>query len=394
MVVPGLISGCTPSPSPDTLTLTMSLSEQEWRVFREKVFPPFERMHGITINAYQVESGQLATKLEALQSAGIAGVDLFAQDNMNLAVLINKGLVADLSARRTAIPETVLDSLIQSCTFNGQLFFLPFRPNVQIIYYNTDAFGRYGLTPPRTWEQLLETARVFKEKEGEGRVLLKGFGSNPTATQVYEFVLQAGGDPYAFDDEGCVKAFTFLQELMPYASAESRRAKWDTTNEILARQQAYLAQNWPFGIVVLLREYGLDFIGVYSGWKGPAGERHVIGGDVFGIPANAPHKDLALAFIAYVHSRRVQELLVAELGWPSLRSDAYARVPRWQQPHYAAVTEALKHGVFRKNVLWWPAYAKHLGGAFREIVMEGAPVEETLKKYKAKLEREKARYEK
>jgi trehalose transport system substrate-binding protein len=311
---------------------------------------------------------------------------------MNLAVLVSKDLVSDLTNYENNISKEVLPNLVEACKFGSRLMFMPFRPNVQIAYYNKEAFDKYNLNPPENWDELAQVAKTFKVEEARGRILLKGFGGNSTATQVYEFILQAGGRPYSFNDEGCVKAFEFLQKLSPYLSIESKRAKWDTTNDILARQEAYLAQNWPFGVVILVRRYGLEFIKTYSGWQGPAGEFHVIGGDVFGIPKNCKNKELALKFIFFMQTREVQEILVSRLGWPSIRTDAYAEVQDWQKPHFESVKQALKHGVFRENISWWPVYEKYISEAFREIVMEGAPVEETLNKYKEKLEKEKAAY--
>jgi trehalose transport system substrate-binding protein len=387
-------AGCSQFKTHPRLTITMSLGEQEWNVFRTEVFPAFEQEHQVKIKAFQIESGQLATKLEALQQAGKYGIDLFAQDNMDLAQLINKGLVLGLSEHETEIPSEILPNLIDSCKFNNKLMFMPFRPNVQIVYYNQRAFEYYDLTPPKTWDELLLVAQRFKEEEGEGRILLKAFGGNPTATQIYEFILQAGGEPYAFNDPGCVRAFTYLQSLWPYISGESVRAKWDSTNDILARQEAYLGQNWPFGIVILIQQYKFPFIKTYSGWSGPEGEYHVIGGDVFGIPKNSNQPELALEFIRYMQSKPVQELLVSKLGWPSIRQDAYAQVQEWQRPHYEAIIQALEHGVFRENVTWWPAYAKYITEAFREIVInQQQPVEPILYKYKLRLEQEKALYQ-
>ncbi|MBD3245588.1 MAG: extracellular solute-binding protein [Candidatus Omnitrophica bacterium] len=387
-----LISCGPGSGSKDRLTVTMSLGESEWQVMRSKVFPLFESRYGVKVEGIQIESGSLATKLDALQKAGKAEIDVVAQDNMNLAVLVNKGLVEDLSQYEDEIPANTIPSLVQSLKFDGRLLFMPFRPNVQIVYYHKEKFDEYGLEVPRTWEQLRETAKMLKEKEERGRILLKGFGGNPTATQVYEFILQAGGEPYAFDDEGCIRAFAFLQKLWPYAAQGSQRAKWDTTNRMIANQQVYLAQNWPFGVTILVKEYGLDFIGTYSGWKGPHGERHVIGGDVLGIPSISARKELARKFIWFLQSKEVQELLVGELGWPSMRTDAYGQVEEWQKQYYASVQKAMKHGEFRENVTWWPAYVKYVTEAFREIVIEQAPVEETLKKYKKKLEGAKELY--
>jgi trehalose transport system substrate-binding protein len=263
---------------------------------------------------------------------------------------------------------------------------MPYRPNVQIVYYNDEAFRRYSLSPPRDWQELYQVAKIFYEKEKTGKILLKGFGGNPTATQVYEFILQAGGQPYSFNDRGCIKAFKFLQTLRAYLSPESKRAKWDTTNEILARGEAYLAQNWPFGVNILVKKYGLSSIKTYRGWRGPAGEFHVIGGDVFGIPKNSQNKDLALKFISFIQTKEVQQILVSHLGWPPIRADAYSQVQEWQKPYFESIKEALKYGVFRKNIRWWPVYEKYISEAFQKIVMEGEDVEKTLNEYKKKLE--------
>ncbi|MBD3427050.1 MAG: extracellular solute-binding protein [Candidatus Omnitrophica bacterium] len=387
-----LVSGCIRQ-SGENLTVAMSLAEKEWEVIRREVFSRFEKETGIKVRAYQIESGELATKLRALQKAGKSEIDLFAQDNMSLAPLVTQDLVWDISDHRKDIPPEVLPNLVRACTFGGKLFFMPFRPNVQITYINKEAFERYGLEKPRTWEELYRVARIFKEKEGVGRVVMKAYGGNATATQIYEFILQAGGDPYAFNDGGCIRAFSFLQRLKPYLSPESKRAKWDTVNTILARQEAYLASNWPFGVLILVEDYGLDFIDTYSGWSGPAGEKHVIGGDVFGIPANARNKGRALEFIAFTQRRDIQQILVSKLGWPSIREDAYTGVPEWQRGHFDSVKKALQKGVFRENVPWWPAYKKYIVRAFNDIVMDGADVRGTLNDYKMKLEKDKKLYQ-
>ena len=69
-------------------------------------------------------------------------------------------------------------------------------------------------------------ARTFYEKEQIGRVLFTGAGGAPTTTQLYEWIVAAGGDPFDFAHPGTVDPFRFLATLRPYLSSESRRAKW------------------------------------------------------------------------------------------------------------------------------------------------------------------------
>lgn len=369
-----------------TLTVSMRLHESEWQVMRAEVFPRFEKACGCKLISRDVPPEQLGQLLQAMARADRVKIDVFAQDNMRLFELVAAGVVQDLSAYEDRIPATVPQALIEAGRFQGKLYFFPYRPNVQIAYYNAPRFEQHGLSPPRTWAELLRVARTFKEKEGMGRVLFKAWGGGPTVTQLYEWIVSAGGNPLVLTDPETVEAFRFLQRLWPYLAPDSRRAKWDTTNQFLAQESAYLAQNWPFGIRLLIKDYGKTAIKTYSGWAGPVREAHVIGGEVLGIPVGSPHPKLALRFIQFMQSKATQEILTSRLGWPAIRTDAYGRVEAWMRPHFEAVTQALEHGILRENVPYWPEYEKLVNEAFVRIVMRGEGVEGTLHALQARLE--------
>lgn len=376
-----------------SLTVSMRLQESEWQVMRAEVFPRFEKECDCTVLPRDVPPEQLGQLLEAMVRAGQMKIDVLAQDNLRLLELVAAGVVQDLSAYEDRIPATVPRTLTEAGRFRGKLYFFPYRPNVQIAYYNAPRFERHGLAPPRTWTELLHVARTFKEKEGIGRVLFKAWGGAPTATQLYEWIVSAGGDPLVLTDSGTVETFRFLQRLWPYLSPDSRRAKWDTSNQFLAQESAYLAQNWPFGVRLLVQEYGKkDTIKTYSGWAGPVREAHVIGGEVLGIPVGSPHPTLALDFIQFMQSKAVQEIFTSRLGWPAVRTDAYGRVEVWMRPHFQAVAQALEHGILRKNVSYWPEYEKLINEAFVRIVVRGEVVEGTLHALQARLETFQARH--
>lgn len=375
-----------PAPAaPATLTVTMRLAEAEWRVMRQEVLPPFERACGCRVRAIDVPPEALTQRLKAMRAAGRMEIDLFAQDNMRLQELLDAGLVQPLEEAEIRMDPAVLPALARAGVMDGRRFFLPFRPNVQIAYYNAKKFDRYALAPPRTWDALLRVARVFTDREGIGRVLFKGVGGAPTTTQLYEWIVSAGGDPLDFAHPGTVATFRFLRELAPYLSPDSRRAKWDTTNDALAQESAYLAQNWPFGVPLLVRDYGKREIHTYSGWAGPNREAHVIGGDVLGVPVGAPHRDLALRLIRHLESRGVQETLASRLGWPTIRADATGAVEPWLRPHVAAVQEAMRHGIFRRNVPYWAEYERIASEAVERILWRNEGVEEVLPPLAARL---------
>jgi len=379
-----LMAGCTGAAT--ELSVMMGLSEIEWRTMRERIFPPYEQQHGITMRSIQAEAADAVKKLVAMHRTGRMQVDLITQDVLLLQSLVDAGTMEDLSAYQHEIPPTALPQLGDVGTFNGAIYFMPYRPNVQIAYYHETKFAAYGLQPPRTWDELLTVAQRFKAEEGIGRVLLQGTLDLNTVTHVVEFIWAAGGDALVLNDHGSVQAFAFLQQLAPFLAPETRRANWNTTNTFLATESVYLARNWPFGVHLLVQQAGKTQIKAYAGWRGPVREAHVLGGEMVGIPKGAPHRELALEFMRYLMSKPVQESLVSALGWPSFRSDAYGTIESWQTPYFAAVQEALRLPHPKPHVPNWAEVGRALSGAFREIVYEGQPVQAALDRYHRQLQ--------
>lgn len=363
------------------LTFYTALGQAEWNVMKQEIFPAFERANDCRIRANDVSSRDIPLKLDALRQAGRMDVDVIGQDNMALAQLVQRDLMEDLTPYEATLPKETLPALIDVGRFGGKLYFLPYRPNVEITFYHARHLGKYGLEPPTTWPELLHVARVLYEAEGVGRVAIKADGSDGATAQLMDFIHAAGGDPMTLNDEGSVRAFTFLRELWPYLSPESRRADFNTMNQFLAMESVYLGQNWPFGIEVIVKQGEKKDILAYHGWAGPVREAHTLGGEVFGVPKGAPNKALALAFIAYIQSHEVQAKLVSNLAWPSMRTDVHAEVEGWQKPYFEAVEAALAHAVPRPNVPYWEDFDKAINAAFREIAVEKADVKATLDQY-------------
>jgi len=370
---------------PKVLKVVMGLGEPEWKVLKEDVFPTFEKANNVKIEAYQGESADTVKKLEAMKSANKMEIDLIAQDNMQLAPLVEKGLVEDLSAYKSKIPAQVIPALLPVGEFSGKLYFMPYRPNVEINFYNETMLNKHGLKPPTTWDELLKVAKTLKEKEGVAKVGLKLTLDGGTTVQLFEFIRQAGGDPMVLNDGGSVKAYTFLKELYPYLAPDSKKADWNTTNKYLATDAFYLAANWPFGVNVIVQEGGKKEIKAYGGWKGPVKASKVLGGEVLGIPTGAPNKDLAVKLMEHLMSKEVQEILVSKLAWPASRTDALGKVADWQKPYFEAINAAMATTQPRPNVTYWADVEKATTDAFRECVIEGKDVKATLDKYAAVL---------
>lgn len=395
MLATGMLTGCGGSKKENdasTLRVTMALSEEEWAVMRKSVIPEFEKANNVKVEAVQVEASDVVKKLQAMQGSGKVEIDLIAQDTNNLSSLVYNGLMEDLSEYVNLIPEESIGNLAEAGQFDGKTYFMPYRPNAEINYYNENKFNEYGLKAPANWDELYEVAKVLKEKEGIGRVALK-IKMSGDVIELAEFIRSAGGDPLVLNDEGSIEAFTYLQKLWPELSENTIKASFSSTNGFLAKDEVYYAPNWPFGANIIVKDGGKKEIKAYAGFEGPNGLVKTLGGEMLGIPAGSPNKELAIKFIQYLESKEVQETLMRENGWASFRNDAYGEAEEWQQPYFEATLEALAAAQPLPNVPYWSEAQQAINDAAKEIAIEGKDVKTTLDKYAAQIAEAKAKSE-
>jgi len=376
---------------PRTLHVTMALSEEEWEVMKKDIIPAFEESHNAKVEAIQIEAKDVVKQLQAMNKAGKMEVDLIAQDVNNIATLITNGLMEDLSSYKDKIPGEAIPGLVAAGEFDGKTYFFPYRPNVEINYYNETKFEQYGIEPPKTWDELLQVAKTLKEKEGVGRLALK-IKLSGDVIEIVEFIRQAGGDPLDLTSEGTITAFEYLKELWPYLSEDTLKASFSSTNNFLATESVYYAPNWPFGVNVIVKDGGKKEIKTYEGFSGPKGFVKTLGGEVLGIPVGSPNKELAMEFIEYLMSKEVQEQLVTKLGWASYRNDVYGEVEEWQKPYFESVKKAMEVAQPMPNVPYWSEVNQALNDALSEVVLDNKDVKETLTKYAEIVEKAKSQY--
>ena len=369
------------------LRISIAMAESEAQVFNDVVVSAFKDQTGGDVEVVNIEAIDVVRTLQAQVGSNNIQIDLLVQDNNTLAPLVSDSLVEELPEAEQIMPPATIEQLKPVLQFDGKYYFLPARPNVQITYYNSDKFQADGVEPPKTWDDLMSVAKTIKEKAGVGQVSIQGVAGGAVGVTVTQFLWQAGGDPLEINTDAGQQAFQFMQDLKPYLTPQYPTATFDTTNTYILNESVVLAQNWPFGVNVLVQEGGMKQVLTYSGWEGPAGNALVLGGDVFGIAKGTPNRDMALDFTKLWMTRDIQEQLTAKNGWPSMRSDALSEVEDWQKPYFATVTEALTFTKPRPNLTYWTDIENILSNAFNDIVSGGAGVADTLDRYQGEIDK-------
>jgi trehalose transport system substrate-binding protein len=369
-----------------TITFSVSLAEEEQAAVQD-LLDDFSSETGAEVNLTSVSSADLPQKLRVEVGAGDPTIHLFAQDNLALRVLVDENLVEDLSD--VELPDGILESMIPE-QFNGNTYFLPFRPNVRIAYANRERFESADAERPTTHTEFREVAEALAEEGGGPKVTLSLAEGDPAAVTISEWIVSFGGNPLLLNDEGSVAAFEFLQDMWRdnLLARESLLAKFDTEVDYLQGETSWLAQNWPVTSAQLSEQGLLERFDVYEGWEGPERAAHVIGGDVLGIPrgVSEEEKEAALALAEFLISEDAQKTLAERNAWPSVRDDAYTDVPEDQQETFEAIQAALEDGWFRPNVPYWPNVSEQMNVAVRRVIVDGAPAKATLDQLHAAIE--------
>lgn len=370
------------------ITFSTSLAETEVAAV-EQVVGQFEEQTGATVEFTQVESGDLPQKLKVEVDSGNHTIHLFAQDNLALGVLVEDGLVEDLSD--VEIPEGVNEALIPA-PIDGTQYFLPYRPNVKVVYVNRGRFEEAGASMPTSVDELVSVGQQLAQTAGQPKVVLQLEGSSgAAAVTISEWIVGHGGEPLILNDEGSVDAFTTLQQMWEdgILGRESLQSKFDTDVDYLRGETAWIAQNWPFTTAEFADQGILGEFDVYAGWEYPAQPAHVVGGEVLGIPkgVSGEQYDAAIALAQHLMSQEAQQVLVAENAWPSVRDDALGEVPEEQQQTFDAIQEALQNGWYRPSVVYWADVDEAINAAVERIIVNGEDVQSTLDELHDDIER-------
>ena len=239
---------------------------------------------------------------------------------------IKAGYLLDVTDRVTPeMKEGIFPAAWNGVSRNGKVYGMPWLMDVKYFMYNKDMLQQAGFNePPKTWEELVEQAKVIKEqgiaefpitwswnqKEGvvcDYAVLLFGNGG--------AFV-DASGKP-AFNDEKGVEALTWMKQTVedgltnPSAVSSDEMA---VEADFLAGKSAF-AVNWLFQYSdsndpsksqvvgqVAFAPMPVFKAGADAGIKGSS----VDGSSSFAIMATTPYPDQTWKFLAYLASNEVQ----------------------------------------------------------------------------------------
>ncbi|MGK5501504.1 extracellular solute-binding protein, partial [Streptomyces sp. URMC 125] len=160
----------------------------------EDVVRAFTRKHdGVAVDVRYIPVESRAERIKAAFNDPSSAPDLIEYGNTDTAGYVADGGLADITEEFEAWDETAdTDPTARtSVTVDGKVYGAPFFVGVRALYYRTDVFDDLGLRPPRTLEEVGDTARrIARERPGMYGIAVGGaytYGAMP-------FVWAHGGE--------------------------------------------------------------------------------------------------------------------------------------------------------------------------------------------------------
>ena len=143
--------------------------------------------------------------------------------------------------------------------WNDRVWGLPWNMNVGVLYHRADLLRKYGLAPPRTWEELVEQAQriragerdprlegvVWQGKQYEGLVVnvLEHFWANSTA-------LLDEHDRVLPEPDRAAAALTFMRGLIEGGVSPAMVTAGDEegTRRVFGDGRAIFLRSWPYAM--------------------------------------------------------------------------------------------------------------------------------------------------
>jgi len=230
-----------------------------------------------------------------------------------------------------AYPQGALDY----CTYEDQLMGVPFVALNSVMFYNKDMFAEAGVTPPTTWDELIEVGqKLTKDTDGDGVIdqYAMLFPSKPNLDQWVgvQFIEQAGGDMWneditnvGFNNEAGITGLQFIADLFnkycivppidTFSSTDEEKAAFYDGKIAMYPAQIHVGGNIrtanpDLNLGAALMPAGPAEDAVHANWS-------FANMGMLSIAADSPHQEEAWTFVQFVTRPEIESQYLSQVGF-------------------------------------------------------------------------------
>ena len=216
------LTACMPSAGTEKKTLTFwHIGIGEERTILEQAVKRFEEKHpDVKVEIVAHQNDAYKTKLPVAMGGGNPPDIFHSWGGGWLGEFVEAGQVYDLTDKVEA--DRFVPAALEAATFDGKIMGVPLAMDVVPVWYNKEVFEKYGVKPPKTWDEMLQAVETFKKNgvipfalanktKWTGAFYLMYFADRIGGEKLFENAVNREG---SFDDPAYVKAGEYIQKLV------------------------------------------------------------------------------------------------------------------------------------------------------------------------------------
>ena len=277
---------------------------------------------GIKVNLEFVPYEALHDKIIAAQGAGGGGYDVVLFDVIWPAEFATKGFLLDVTDRVPAdLDNQIFDGAWTTVVYDGHKYGMPWILDTKYLFYNTDMLSAAGFSaPPATWPELVEQAKVIKEKGIVEYPIVWSWSQSEAMICDYALLTSAFGGSFltdgkpSFQSGGSLQAVEFMKDTLDQGLTNPSSLEYleEDVRRVFSNGEAAFALNWTYMNVLANDPKESKIAGKVGivpapGVQGLSAVSAVNGSMGLGITSNSTHPDEAWKFIVALTSKPTQE---------------------------------------------------------------------------------------
>lgn len=315
---------------------------------------------------------------------GGSGPDVLMSDVAWMPELAAMGALMQVDSQASSDIKNFYPGPVQTVTYNGHLYGLPFYTNDVGMFYNKTAFQNAGLTPPAdgwTWADFIKDAKALTKGNMYGFGFEGGYGGTfewyPWFWQNGGQLLNADGTSVAFNSPAGLEATkTFLGLTTTDKVVPPAAMTWKSWDELAAAFSSGVIAMFESGdyAIAPVKKANPSFQWGIAPLPMNKQKATVVGGADWAINANSKNAAAAYRWIQYITGPSVLNLMD---GYDRLA----ARVGNTDQaivksdPNMQVLVSALQDSQARpSNPQWTNIDYNCLEPAFQKVLLQGADV--------------------
>ena len=217
----------------------------------------FEKQHpDVKVNLEFVPYEALHDKIVAARGAGGNGYDVVLFDAIWPAEFSRFDLLQDVSSRIAADErEKIFPGAMNTVVYQGKTLGMPWILDTKYLYYNKAMLDKAGIkTPPASWQQVMDDAKVLKDKGIVKNPLVWSWSQAEALVCDYTTLVSGfGGSFYQngkldFSTPASLKAVTLMKTSLDQglSNPASREYLEEDVRKAFSNGDAAFALNWTY----------------------------------------------------------------------------------------------------------------------------------------------------